>query len=73
MAVGVIRAILKNENDFDELFEMFHDDNPPVEAERETLLVEINIISHDEREVILDFLNKKKATILKDEIKYEED
>ena len=55
MAEGVIRAKLRNENDYDELLEMFRD-NPPVEADRDNLLVEINIVSHGEREVILDFL-----------------
>jgi hypothetical protein len=72
---GVIRARLKTEADLEEFVALYEGDTggEPVEADRDNLVVEVNVFSHGDRVVLTEFLRERDAEILVDEIHDDED
>ena len=67
---GVIRARLKTEEDLDEYIDLYEGETggEPVETDRDNLVVEVNVFSYGDREVLKSFLEERGAEILVDEI-----
>lgn len=67
---GVIRARLKTEEDLDEYVALYEGETggEPVETDRDNLVVEVNVFSYGDREVLRSFLEERGAEILVDEI-----
>ena len=67
---GVIRAKLKTEEDLDEYVALYEGETggEPVETDRDNLVVEVNVFSYGDREVLKEFLRERNAEILVDEI-----
>jgi len=67
---GVIRARLRTEEDLDEYVALYEGETggEPLETDRDNLVVEVNVFSYGDREVLKEFLREKDAEILVDEI-----
>jgi len=67
---GVIRARLRTEEDLDEYVALYEGETgeEPAETDRDNLVVEVNVFSYGDREVLKEFLEERGAEILVDEI-----
>lgn len=65
---GVIRARFKNREDLDEFVQYYRGETGGEPVNEDGLLVEINVFSYGDREVLKEFLREKEAEILTDVI-----
>jgi hypothetical protein len=65
---GVIRARLKNKEDLQEFIEYYRSETGGEPVDVDDLLVEVNVFSYGDREVLKEFLREKDAEIVADEI-----